>query len=125
MPVMIIQGTADPLVPYQGGAVGRRRRARGHVVSTEQAVRLWSDHNGCAPAVVAKLPDTTDDGCWVERFTHTGGRDGSEVVLYKVHGGGHTLPGGIQYLPKRLVGPVCRDFNGVDAIADFFDRHHR
>ena len=49
--------------------------------------------------------------------------EGSEVVLYEVAGGGHTMPGGTQYLPKALVGRVSRDFDGPERIFAFFERH--
>ena len=31
----------------------------------------------------------------------------------------------MQYLPKRRIGPVCRDIDGTRAIFDFFARHRR
>ena len=34
------QGTADPLVPYDGGGVALRR---GQVLSAERSVELWAD----------------------------------------------------------------------------------
>ena len=42
------------------------------------------------------------------------------VTLLEVQGGGHTWPGGSQYLPSALIGPVSRDFDASDAIAVFF-----
>ena len=36
------------------------------------------------------------------------------VTLHRIEGGGHTWPGGPQYLPARIVGPVAR---GLDASA--------
>jgi len=50
------------------------------------------------------------------------GRDGTEVTLYRVAGGGHTWPGGPQFAPPRLIGRVTRDF-GTDAIWTFFKNH--
>jgi len=44
----------------------------------------------------------------------------SKVVLYRIEGGGHTWPGGLQYLPVRLVGRTTRDINGCDEIWEFF-----
>ena len=40
------QGTADPLVPYDGGGVVRRR---GQVLSATRSVELWSDDRGLCP----------------------------------------------------------------------------
>jgi polyhydroxybutyrate depolymerase len=47
------------------------------------------------------------------------------VILIRLEGGGHTWPGGSQYLPERLIGPVCRDFDGTELIWAFFRRHSK
>ncbi|OAI42250.1 hypothetical protein AYO41_04535 [Verrucomicrobia bacterium SCGC AG-212-E04] len=121
--VFIIQGTADPLVPYDGGPIARQ--ARGRIVSTNEAVRRWVATDGCkSPPRTGYLPDRDpSDGCRVNWFTWTGGRDTAEVTLYRIEGGGHTWPGGPQYLPQRFIGNVCRDFDASEVIWDFFKRH--
>lgn len=123
--VLVIQGTEDPLVPYQGGQVMVFGRARGEILSTEKAVSLWSDHNRCKDGQTESLEDKVSDRCSVERTVFGGGRQGTEVVLYKIIGGGHTVPGGRQYLPKRVIGEMCDDINAVDVIGEFFSRHSR
>jgi polyhydroxybutyrate depolymerase len=45
------------------------------------------------------------------------------VALLRLEGGGHTWPGGAQYLPAMLVGRVCRDFDATAVIWEFFRRH--
>jgi polyhydroxybutyrate depolymerase len=121
--VLILQGTKDPLVPYEGGPI--RPGKRGKVIGTDEAVRLWVRHNGCqAKAIEEELPDTDPkDGCTVKRFRYEKGQAGTEVVLYKIEGGGHTWPGGIQYLSEKLIGKVCRDFDGTTVIWEFFRKH--
>lgn len=123
--VLIIQGTEDPLVPYDGGNVRVGGRERGRLISTADAVKRWVAANGCAePPNVEVRPDADPrDGCRVTVMTYTGGRAGSEVLLYRIDGGGHTWPGGSQYLPKRLIGRVCRDFDATRTIWEFFERH--
>ncbi|NLI76095.1 MAG: esterase [Candidatus Riflebacteria bacterium] len=125
--VMIINGTEDPLVPYDGGEVKILRTKRGRCVSTAVAVDKWVTFNGCAsPPAVAVWPDVDpDDGCLVTASTWSGGRAGTEVVLLKVAGGGHTWPGGGQYLPQGLIGRVCRDFAATTVIWQFFRSHPR
>lgn len=122
--VLIMQGTDDPLVPYDGGAVARNR---GRIVSTADAVKTWIGVNGCGEkGETAELPDKDpDDGTRIEATTYTGGKDGTEVVLYKIKGGGHTWPGGAQYLPKAIVGVVSRDLDATRALWDFFAKHPR
>jgi polyhydroxybutyrate depolymerase len=47
------------------------------------------------------------------------------VILIRLEGGGHTWPGGLQYLPERLIGGVCRDFDATELIWTFFRRHSK
>lgn len=124
--VFIIQGTEDPLVPYAGGEVRFLRSTRGRFISTDDAAALWVKANGCrAEAEEGALPDVAEDGCTVKTKRWAGGRDGSEVRLWTVVGGGHTWPGGVQYLPEFMIGPVCRDVDATEAIWEFFKSHPR
>lgn len=124
--VLFLQGTADPLVPYDGGYVTPPGAGkRGQIVSTDAAVKLWTGRDGCqGEAVTEELPDKDPkDGCRVKKFTYAHGTNGTEVMLYKIEGGGHTWPDGMQYLPRLIIGRVCRDFNGTAVIWDFFKSH--
>ena len=47
MPVMLINGTADPLVPYNGGEVKVGRKPRGKILSTDETIAFWVKHNQC------------------------------------------------------------------------------
>jgi polyhydroxybutyrate depolymerase len=125
--VLVMNGTDDPLVPYAGGQIKVFGQERGDILSTQETIEWWVRHNGCLPSPkVEKLPDQdTTDGCSVEVATYGNGKLGTEVVLYKVVAGGHTWPGGKQYLGKWLVGRVCRDINATQVIFDFFARHRR
>jgi poly(3-hydroxybutyrate) depolymerase len=38
-------------------------------------------------------------------------------------GGGHTWPGGYQYLPEFLIGRTSRDFKATSIIWNFFNAH--
>jgi len=127
--LMLIQGTADPLVPYDGGHVRlfKSGRSRGEILSTAKTIEIFRDHDGCRKQPVqTDIPDLDQrDGCRGAIFTYGGCAGGTEVVLVKMIGGGHTWPGGLQYLPKSLVGPVCRDLDASRLIVDFFARHRR
>jgi polyhydroxybutyrate depolymerase len=61
----------------------------------------------------------------VVRVSYPACRSSSEVVLYRVEGGGHTWPGGVQYLPSFVIGPTSRSVSASEAIWRFFARHHR
>ncbi len=121
--VLILQGTGDPLVLYHGGGILRGKRGR--IIDTDQAVKLWVKTDGCGPQPrTGALPDSDpNDGCLVRWSTWGNGRDGTEVTLYTIEGGGHTWPGGAQYLPAFVIGRVCRDFDGTEAIWAFFKAH--
>lgn len=126
VPILMLLGTADPLVPWGGGKIGGKfLRKRGEALSAQNSLRYWLARNGNgAEPLSTKVPDSnTADGCQasVQHYGATGSPN--EVVLYKIQGGGHTWPLGQQYLPKAIVGPVCRDFDGNAVIWDFFKTH--
>jgi polyhydroxybutyrate depolymerase len=119
--VLILQGTSDPLVPYHGGSVAF---GRGRVIDTEDAARRWAALNGAGAPRQEPLP-TGDGRCGGLRTVYPGGRDGTEVALVRLDGGGHTWAGGAQYLPALLIGRVCRDFDATRVIWEFFKAHPR
>ena len=121
--VLAINGTRDPLVPFAGGNVARV--GRGKVISVDDAMHLWVVRDGTAPEPqVGMLPDTDPtDGCRVTWKKWTGGKNGTEVWLYSEEGAGHTWPGMTQNLPRVIVGSVCKDFEGSEAIWAFFKGH--
>lgn len=120
--VLILNGTEDPLVPYHGGPVVRDR---GKTIDTDEIVKKWAAHNQCSDKPeVDDLPDRDpNDGTRIKRSTWTKGKNATEVVLYSIQGGGHTWPGGTQYLPERVVGRVCRDIEAEKIIWEFFAKH--
>lgn len=131
--LLIMNGTADPILPFAGGAVGRRKsdqEARGSTLSAQETVQYWTLHNGTdSKAVITELPDIDADEDSSIRVTSYGhGREGSEVVLYEVRGGGHTEPSLSQHygwLYRRIVGPQNHDIEMAEEVWRFFQRHHR
>lgn len=127
VPIMMLLGTKDTLVPWDGGKVGGKvlRKGRGEVIPGRQALEFWlaKNKNNARPNC-SELPDTDpsdNSRVFIEQY---GAPDSlNEVVLYEIKGGGHTWPDGQQYLPKTIIGPVCRDFNGNVAIWNFFEKH--
>lgn len=127
--VMMVNGTKDPVVPFNGGDIRlfRLGRSRGTILSTASSVELFRRYDGCEKTPERRmLQDTApEDGASVEIEKYTGGKNGSEVVLVKIIGGGHTWPGGAQYLNARIVGKVCRDIDASEVILDIFLSHSR
>ncbi len=127
--VLTINNTNDPLVPFEGGEIqGKIKRVKlGKVLSVNESVGFWVKQNNCSKTpVVTKEPDRDpDDGTRVTREQYIDGNDGTEVILYSVDGGGHTWPGGVQYLPEWIIGKTSRDIDANVVIWDFFKRHSR
>ena len=121
---MVMNGTLDPLVPYEGGWVELFGQRRGHILSTDATADWWARHNHCpeAPGERVVKDRDPDDGTRIHLRSFEGCDGGSEVVLVRVDGGGHTWPGGPQYAPKSLIGPVSRDADATAMIFRFLDR---
>jgi len=122
--LLIMNGTEDPLVPYNGGYVKIFKQKRGEVLSTEYSVKYWLAWNGCGgePFLAMINPDT-EDNTEIEKYTYD--CRGAEVILYKIIGGGHTWPGGFQYLPENVVGRTSRDINATEVLWNFFKKHRK
>ena len=123
--VLVIQGTRDPLMPFEGGEV--KPGNRGRIVPTRRALELWARANGLSGEPEHSVrPDTyVGDACTVSASRWSGGHEGSELLYLEIDGGGHTWPGGSQYLPKLLIGRTCRDFDATEEIWQFFKSHPR
>ncbi len=107
--VIIIHGTKDDKVPYYG--VKASKRTGGITIpSVADAVAAWVAHDDCS----AK-PKRTERRK-VVREVYSGGRRGTEVVLYTRVGGGHEWPGDRNDKTKS-------GFIGADEIWEFFKQH--
>jgi polyhydroxybutyrate depolymerase len=84
-PVSVIHfhGTDDPLVAYNGSST----RGEAGVVSVADSIAFWVAQDGCDPT-----PASTETVGVSQRQTYGGGRDGSEVTLWTIQGGGHGWP---------------------------------
>lgn len=121
--VLVMDGAADPIVPYNGGEVSIGER--GKILSVDGAINFWREQDRCsAKPSVAQLPDVDpNDGTRVTRESYEGCKGGSEVILYRIEGGGHTWAGGLQYLPERIIGKTSRDINASETIWNFLRNH--
>jgi polyhydroxybutyrate depolymerase len=123
--VLIINGTEDPLVPWAGGEIRLGRNTFGIVLSVSDTVKFWVGKDQCSPSpTITQLSDKDpSDGTTVRKEVYGGCENGAEVVLYAVEGGGHTWPGGLQYLPESIIGRTSRDFDASEVIWQFFKEH--
>jgi polyhydroxybutyrate depolymerase len=93
VPVMIVNGTADPVNPYNGGEVMVTNVKLGTVRSTDETFAYWRKLDGCKKKPAKELlPDTNpSDGKTIEKYTCS--KNGHpEVVLLKVINGKHEFP---------------------------------
>jgi polyhydroxybutyrate depolymerase len=101
LPVVLIHGTGDPLVPYEGGMASLWGfQPRGLGLSARQTAAYYAERNGITQGPESRqFAGAAESGkTWVERTDYR--QDGHEpVTLYTVHGGGHVIPG-----PKRAPG---------------------
>lgn len=99
VPVAIIAGTADRIVPFEGGRMAWWARALfkvdGTALSAPETAEYLARRNGitAAPAVTL-LPEHPGArrGTRVETTAYRG-EGSAPVTLYTVQGGGHTVPG--------------------------------
>jgi len=84
-PVSVFQvhGTADPVVPFNGGRM-LGRGGHSDVVPPPEMAQRWRELNDC-PA-----PPAEEVRGQVRLYTSVGCADGTEVVFVAVEGGGHT-----------------------------------
>jgi polyhydroxybutyrate depolymerase len=121
VPVMHFHGTKDEFAPFKGG-YGKGFLGRNGITSfrsVDHTTQSWVEANGCVPvAKMITLPDIAKDGMSVKQHTWSGGKDGSEVVLIEIVGGGHTWPGQTPILSR--LGESTKDISANDLMWDFF-----
>ena len=127
--IMIMNGTQDPLVPFDGGAVSLFGLfyKNGRVRSSRASGQYFADLNRIAGAPAASMTDVAK-GVRVERMLWRNDL-GVEVELVAIHGGGHGIPqpyrGRPPVIGRLLLGPLPQDPNGPEMIWSFFARQRR
>ncbi len=109
VPVVAFHGTADSLLPYEGMGQGKL------MFPIPEWAANWAALNGCSatPAVTLQHGQVTGQ-------TWSNCREGADVVLYTVEGGGHSWPGS-DIAPEA--GITTQDINATDVIWEFFAAH--
>jgi polyhydroxybutyrate depolymerase len=119
--VMIMNGTMDPLNPFEGGEVKLFGlfMGRGKVRSSRESGQYFADLNHIAGAPATNQTPMAN-GVQVEQVLW---RNDSkvEVELIAIHGGGHGIPQPYRRHP-RLLGPSPKEPNGPAVIWAFFER---
>jgi polyhydroxybutyrate depolymerase len=123
IPMVYVFGTADPLVPYDGGYVSGNLTLE-PVTSVENAVAYWKTNNACTTTQSkVVLPNvSTADNSTVEVFQYTNCACNATVTFYRVIGAGHTWPG----VPLPYVhsfGETNLDIQAGVELWNFFKQH--
>lgn len=122
VPIMYIHGTGDPYVPYKGGLM--TKGAGGNIYGHEEVLKQWAGINHCnMQPTVTYQQALINDGTTITRqeYSCPGGKP---VIGYTVNNGGHTWPGGPQYLPKLVVGTASKNLDACRVIWSFFKASH-
>jgi polyhydroxybutyrate depolymerase len=119
--VILIHGTKDPLVPYDGkeGSVlfGLVKSAK--TDSTYATAQYFAHLAGIAgPPVTTRA--ISSDGFGIERSIWNNG-SAAQIELVAIEGAGHVFPQPY-YRARRLLGPSPKDPNAAEVIWDFFEK---
>jgi polyhydroxybutyrate depolymerase len=119
---LFMNGTADPLVPYLGG-----NTENGSVISTDSSIAYWVKRNGTQTSpIITEFPQKSSSKVIAYRYPH--GIQDTEVMLYKVEGGGHIEPSRRErysFLWTAFAGTQNGDIESAEEIWSFFKRKVR
>ena len=116
--MLLINGTADPLVPFEGVRVTALGKPRDLVESADQTLAIFGRRNGCGGIAGQRRIDEAKDGTVIEHLVWRCSK--APMANYRVIGGGHTWPSEKSVLPERIVGRVSREIVATDQIVQFF-----
>ena len=121
LPMFYIFGEDDPIVPYEGGdikilGIGKR----GKVLPVEETVNYWLRVDSCAAVPVESSLNDKFDGTEVIQKSYSSQSQVNIFQYWLIKGAGHTWPGGSQYLPKAIIGRLCKEFDASEEIWKFF-----
>jgi polyhydroxybutyrate depolymerase len=122
--VMIMNGTKDPLVPFDGGEVnllGLFYR-NGKVMSARQSAEYFAKLNGI-PGPPGTSEVRSAFGLPTRHFQWRK-ESGAEVELVAIEGGGHGITQPYRRNP-RILGPSLKEPNAPELIWAFFERQQR
>ena len=118
VPVIHFHGTKDAFVPFEMAKSKMPSLMR--LKGVEDSIQTWVKLNGCEEKPRTDVLSRDGDEMKVTRTTYGGGKDGSEVVLVVIEGGGHTWPG--QQPPVGFLGKSARNISANDLMWEFFQK---
>ncbi len=122
--MLVLNGTADPINPYNGGVVKTGDgKERGEVMSANQTLQYWLalDKGDTTSQKVFEFPDINkSDKSTAVGYTYDCVQTGKEVVFIKVINGGHIFMNTGFHLWPRVFGNVNKDISAPQIIMEFF-----
>jgi len=117
VPLVMIDGTSDPVVPYGGGTEHNLSLA---TLSVEDSAKTWAKYDRCEEKPErSKLPAHEKGGMETKVDTYNGCQQNAQVLLYSVKGAGNTWPGGEQYEAENAIGKTSQDLNANEVVWSF------
>ncbi|MFB6231963.1 MAG: PHB depolymerase family esterase [Salinibacter sp.] len=120
VPMLIVNGTEDPLMPYEGGSIAPGLGGFGTVASAEATRDYWVDVNRAdtTQRSVNQLPnrDPNDGSVVICENDPPPASPGAPVQFCRVEGGGHIMPS----IEHRLRGRQNHDVEGARLAWSFF-----
>lgn len=120
VPVLHIHGTKDFLVPFEGPKTDGKTKLF-LFMGVEDSLKPFVKLNECAEKGETSEIACKDDKLKIICRKHGSGKNGAEVVLICIEGGGHTWPG--RDTNPAFLGATALDFNANEAIWEFFKKH--
>ena len=113
VPVIAFHGTADMIVPFEGG-----ERFGGRRSIDDEHMPGWAAHNGCASV---PMEEQVTQNVRLVRYEECD--EGATVELYAIDGGGHQWADPTFDLPLPNFGTVTHEISANDLMWDFFEAH--
>lgn len=113
VPMIAFHGTADPIVPFEGGPSGSFDVPFPNI---PQWMAGWAQRNQCSTTT-----DLETSGS-ISGVRYSDCAQNAEVVFYTITGGGHTWPGG-NPLPVWIAGQTSDEIDATRVMWEFFEQH--
>lgn len=124
-PILLMHGTADANVPWDGLGVTRGDRTVYVLYPVPDTLAYWAGFNGCAPDATSRdIPPSNANAATSARVLTVDCPDDAVVVLYIIQNGGHNWPGQPPGDPE-IFGRINRDIDAGAEIWRFFEQHTR
>ena len=120
LPILLIHGTSDPIVPYNGGMASLwGLNPRGSGLSARETAHYYAQRNHIASKpIISTLVHRSTNGLKVtiEEYSETGKYP---VKLVSIDGGGHVVPNPYKKAAFPL-GKTATNVNSAELLWDFF-----